>query len=165
MGVLAQGKERYGEKMLRLTPLLLFTTMFVATASAQETGKLDKIVLEAKTGSVMTSTGGQYLTADVGKQLVDGENMMLGDGSDATVVYYYLDDDGNLERKCTEKYRGADTYVIDDSCVVAVLLPSGSRAAAGIIIGAGLIGAAIIGNDEVSPEPLSSGPNGSIRHF
>ena len=154
-------------KTFKITAFLLCAVFFVASASAQAqaTDKPDKIVLEAKTGSVMTSVGGQYLTAGVGKLLVAGESMMVGDSSNATVVYYYLNDEGKVRRKCVEKYDGANTYVIDDSCVAVAWLPS-SGAAVGIIVGAGGIGAAIIGGmDEVPPAPLSAGPNGSNRQF
>jgi hypothetical protein len=98
--------------------------------------------------------------------LAVGDSMMLGDGSNATVVYYYLDDAGKVERKCVEKYTGANTYVIDDSCTAAAWVAGSNRAGAGIIIGAGLIGAAIInGMGDEPVGPLSTGPNGSIRHF
>ncbi|QIL20503.1 hypothetical protein [Thermomonas sp. HDW16] len=152
-------------KTLKITAFVLFAAFFAANVSARDFGKPDKIVLEAKTGSVMTSTGGQYEAAGVGKLLVDGESMMLGDSSKATVVYYYLDDEGKVDHKCVEKYDGANTYVIDDSCKVVAWLPSG-RASAGIIIGAGLVGAAILsGMDDAPVGPISVGPNGEIRHF
>lgn len=153
-------------KILNTAALALFATLFVANASAQDVGKADRIVLESKTGSVMASSGGEYVTAPVGKQFVVGESVMLGDQSNALVVYYYLDDKGRVMRKCTERYTGANTYVIDDSCVAAAWMAGGNRAGAGIIIGAGLIGAAILnGMDDVPVGPLSTGPNGSIRHF
>ena len=152
-------------KTFKIIAFVLFASLFATTAFARDADKPDKIVLEAKTGSVMTSTGGQYQTADVGRLLVSGESMMLGDSSNATVVYYYLDDEGEVERKCVEKYDGANTYVIDESCAVAAWIP-GSRAAAGIIVGAGLIGAAIIGGMDNTPAPpLSAGPNGSNGQF
>ncbi len=154
-------------KILKTAALALFATCFVGTAAAQDmSAPPSKIVLEAKAGSVMTSAGGEYQTAGVGKLLTRGESMMLGDAATATVVYYYLDSDGNVIRKCTEKYRGANTYVIDDNCMVAAWVPGANRGGAAIIIGAGLIGAAILNSmDDVEPGPLSTGPNGSIRHF
>jgi len=154
-------------KILKTAALALFATCFIGTAAAQDMGAApSKIVLEAKAGSVMTSAGGEYQTVGVGKLLTRGESMMLADGSSATVVYYYLDSDGDVIRKCTEKYKGANTYVIDDSCVVAGWLPGANRGGAAIIIGAGLIGAAILnGMDDVEPGPLSTGPNGSISHL
>lgn len=151
-------------KILKTAALALFATCFIGTAAAQNTAVgPDKIVLEAKAGSVMTSAGGEYQTAGVGKLLKAGESMMLADGSSATVVYYYLDSDGDVLRKCTERYVGANTYTIDDSCVAAAWTASDNRFAPLIIIGAGLIGAAILNNmDDVPPGPLSTGPNGSI---
>lgn len=72
--------------------------------SAQEQGKSDwdKIVLEDKAGNVMTSTGGDYQTAQVGKLLVVGEHMMLGDATKAKVVYYELDDEGRVLNRCVK---------------------------------------------------------------
>jgi hypothetical protein len=141
--------------------------MLSTGAAAQEVGKPDRIVLEAQAGSVMTTKGGDYQTANTGELLVNGQSMMLGEGASATVVYYYVDSDGDLVRKCTERYTGANTYVIDDSCVAAAWTPNGSPGkSAMVIIGAGLIGAAILGSmDDVPVGPLSTGPNGSIRHF
>ena len=125
----------------------------------------DRIVLESKAGSVMTSNGGAYETAATGKLLAQGESMMLNDGATATVVYYY----DNGDRKCVENYAGPNTYVIDDSCIkAAAWTGSGSPGkSALVILGAGLIGAAVIESmgEDVPVGPLSTGPNGSIRHF
>ena len=149
-----------------MTTTLKFTAALLAMACAapafaQDTP--DRIVLESKAGSVMTTTGGAYETAPTGKQLVVGESMMLTDGAKATVVYYY----DNGDRKCVEQYAGPNTYVIDDRCTKAAWLPSGSPGkSAMVIVGAGLIGAAILNSmDDVPVGPLSTGPNGSIRHF
>ena len=153
-------------KKMMLTSLAMAATLFAAGASAQGMGKPDRIVLESKAGSVMTSTGGEYQTANVGKLLVVGESMMLADKSNATVVYYYLNDNGDVVRKCTERYAGANTYVIDDSCVPAAAWAGARSPGAGWIVGAALVGAAILESMDESPAgPLSTGPNGNIRHF
>ncbi len=157
-------------KILKTAALVLFAMCSVGNVSAQDSvGAPDKIVLEAKAGSVMTSAGGEYQTAGVGKLLTSGESIMLGDAATATVVYYYLDSDGDVSRKCTTKYKGANTYVIDQNCcecMAAAWVPGANRGGAAIIVGAGLIGAAILnGMDDVPPGPLSTGPNGSIRHL
>ena len=135
----------------------------LAQDAAQE--KPESIVLESKVGSVMGSAGGQgeYVTVNEGRQLVVGQSLMLNEGAIATVVYYY--DSGR--RKCVEKYEGPNTYIIDDSCKKAAYLSNGNAGtSAAIIVGAGVIGAAIIGSgDNVAPGPLSTGPNGSIRHL
>ena len=119
----------------------------------------DRIVLESKAGSVMTSTGGEYATAPVGKALSTGESMMLTDGAKATVVYYY----DNGDRKCVEHYAGPNTYVIDDNCVPAAWARTGNPRTSGLIIaGAAVLGAAVLYNmDNVPVGPLSAGPNGT----
>lgn len=128
--------------------------------------KPDSIVLESKVGSVMGSTGGEYVTVNQGKVLVEGQSLMLNDGAEATVAYYYYFDDGKRFRKCVEKYEGPNTYVIDDSCKKAAYLSSGSTAKTiGVVVGAALVGAAISGTDSTPAGPLSTGPNGTIRHF
>ena len=164
-------------KLALIIALGLVASAVSPCASAQDpVEKADKIVLEDKAGSVMSSTGAQYQSASVGKLFINGESMMLADEAKATVVYYYLDRDGDLRRKCTEKYTGPDTFIIDDSCKKGVWwtdgggTTAGSTAGAGkaaaIIIGAGVIGAAIIGSkDDVPVGPLSTGPNGTIRHL
>lgn len=131
--------------------------MLALPAMAQEVpqSKPDRIVLETKTGSVMTSTGGAYETVAPGKQLVEGESMMLTEGAKATVVYYY--DNGN--RKCVEHYAGPNTYIIHDSCTKAAWMTHGSPGkSALVIVGAGLIGTAILASmDDVPPGPISAG--------
>ena len=134
---------------------LLTVLAFPAVAQQQAQDKPDSIVLETKTGSVMTSTGGAYENAAPGKQLVPGESMMLTEGSKATVVYYY----DNGDRKCVERYSGPNTYVIDDSCKKAAWMANGTPGkSAWVILGAGLIGAAVLGSmDDVPPGPISAG--------
>jgi hypothetical protein len=143
---------------------VLFTLALLAAACwvpafAQDVVKPDKIVLEEKTGSVMTSTGGDFQTADAGKLLADGESMMLNDGAKATVVYYYYyDDEGNRFRKCVEEYSGPDTFVIDDSCKAAAWITSNPRGTLLILGGAAVVAALLGGggNDDDAP-PISAG--------
>lgn len=146
----------------------IFAAVLLATctvpAMAQDEQKPDKIVLEQKAGSVMTSTGGDYETARVGELLVVNESMMLADGAKAQVVYYY--DDG--KRKCVENYEGPNTFIIDDSCKKAAYLTHGGSqfGNAAIITGAALIGAAILESmDNEEPRPISVGPNGELRRL
>lgn len=127
-------------------------------ASAQAKDGWDKIVLESKAGSVMTSNGGEYQTAEVGKQLVVGEHMMLsGDASKAKVVYYELDDNGKVLHKCVRDYVDPNTYIIDAECVPAAWTVD--RGAVGIITGTA-IGIALLldSQDDVPVGPLSDGP-------
>lgn len=148
-------------KSKKLAAVAILASVFAAPVIAQEMP--EKIVLEAKVGSVMTSTGGDYQSAGVGNMLVRDQSLMLSEGAKATVVYYY--DNGN--RKCTEHYTGPNTYVIDDNCRAAAWLPtSNSGVSAAIIIGTGVvIGALLEGMGDEPVGPLSTGRNGSIRHF
>ena len=146
--------------------LIALSALSVAAASAAQ-GKTDwdKIVLEDKSGNVMTSTGGDYQTAPLGKQLVIGEYMLLGDATKAKVVYYELDDDGKVVSKCVKDYTDPNTYIIDATCT-PVAAWTGSTAGngmnAGIIVGAGVIGAVLLNTDDnVDVGPLSS----SVRHL
>ena len=147
--------------------IVAFSAMFAAPVSAQDQGKSDwdKIVLEDKAGNVMTSTGGDYQTAQIGKQLIIGEHMMLGDATKAKVVYYELDDNGKVLNRCVKDYTDPNTYIIDATCKMAAAWTSGggiSGANAAIIAGAALIGAAATNSgDKVEPGPLST----AVRHL
>ena len=138
---------------------------FTAPAFAQSKSDWDKIVLEEAQGSVMTSTGAEYQSAAIGKLLVVGENMMLSASSKAKVVYYDLDDEGKVVDKCVKDYTDPNTYIIDATCT-PVAAWTGSAAGngmnAGIIVGAGVIGAVLLNTDDnVDVGPLSS----SVRHL
>ena len=146
--------------------LVLASAVFAVQAMAQTADQSvwDRIVLEDKAGNVMTSTGGDYQTAVIGKELIVGEHMMLsGDKTLAKVVYYELDDDGDVIRKCVKDYSQPDTYIIDASCIAAVAWTNGSvGAGAGIIAGAAVIGGVLIDiDDDVPVGPLST----AVRHF
>lgn len=129
-----------------------------APAFAQDQAKPDRIVLEAKVGNVMTSTGGDFSSAAIGKQLANGESMMLNDGAQATVVYYYDND----KRKCVENYAGPNTFVIDDGCdAAAAFIPNMGVAGTVLTIGGVALAAALLtgvaGGDTVPPPPVSAG--------
>ena len=137
--------------------LALLACVGVAGAQQQQDkSDWDKIVLEDKAGNVMTSTGGDYQTAEIGKLLVVGENMMLsGEKSLAKVVYYELDDNGNVVQKCVRDYKDPNTYIIDASCVPAAAWASSK----GVIIGAAVVAAALLGSGgDKDPGPVSNGP-------
>jgi hypothetical protein len=133
--------------------IALILAVCAAPALAQQQDKPDTIVLEAKVGSVLTSTGGDYQTVDTGKLLVEGESMMLNDGAKATVVYYY----DNGKRKCVEKYTGPNTFVIDDSCKAAAWITSNPRGTALIVGGAVVVAALLGGGDDDNGPPISAG--------
>lgn len=135
---------------------------FTAPAFAQSKSDWDKIVLEEARGSVMTSTGAEYQTASVGKLLVVGENMMLSTSSKAKVVYYELDDEGKVVDKCVKDYTDPSTYIIDATCTPVAAWAGSPGMSPALIIGAGVVGAALINTDDkVDVGPLSS----SVRHL
>ena len=138
--------------------LIALSAISFAAASAQEQGKSDwdKIVLEDKAGNVMTSTGGDYQTAPIGKQLIIGEHMMLGDSTKAKVVYYELDDNGKVVNRCVKDYTDPNTYIIDASCKAAAGWTGGGNTAA-VVAGAAVVGALLVGSDNVEPGPISGG--------
>ena len=135
-----------------LAASLLAMMAIPAMAQDQAQSKPDSIVLETKTGSVMTSTGGAYESVAPGKQLVEGESMMLTDGAKATVVYYY----DNGKRKCVEKYAGPNTFVIDDSCKAVAWLTSNPRGTA-LVIGGAVVAAALLSGGNDDDAPVSAG--------
>ena len=155
-------------------PLFAFASLLISAALAMPAfaqnnsdDGWDRIVLEDKGGNVLTSTGGEYQTAQIGKQLVVGEHMMLsGTSTKAKVVYYDLNDEGKIIRKCVKDYTDPNTYIIDATCTGAVAWTHGARpvgAGAGIIVGAAVIGGVIIDKkgDNVPVGPLST----SVRHL
>ena len=148
-------------------PMVVAASLLAGPGAAQDNSSWDRIVLEDKAGNVMTSTGGEYETAAVGKQLQVGEHMMLsGSAVKAKVVYYDLNDEGKIIRKCVKDYTDPNTYIIDATCTGAVAWTHGARpvgAGAGIIVGAAVIGGVIIDKkgDNVPVGPLST----SVRHL
>ena len=137
---------------------LAIAVAFAAPAFAQSKSDWDKIVLEQKAGSVMTSTGGEYETAPIGKEMIVGEHMMLsGSAVKAKVVYYDLDSDGNTLRKCVRDYTDANTYIIDAVCVPAAGWTANPGKTALLVTGAA-VGVALLLNSggNVDP-PISPG--------
>ena len=141
---------------------LAMAVAFAAPAFAQSKSDWDKIVLEEAQGSVMTSTGAEYQSAAIGKLLVVGENMMLSASSKAKVVYYDLDDEGKVVDKCVKDYTDPSTYIIDATCTPVAAWAGSPGMGPALIIGAGVVGAALINTDDkVDVGPLSS----SVRHL
>ena len=134
------------------------TALFVGSAVAQGNSSWDRIVLEDKAGNVMTSTGGEYETAAVGKQLQVGEHMMLsGSAVKAKVVYYDIDSDGNTLRRCVRDYSDANTYIIDAVCVPAAAWAANPGKAALILTGAAVAGALLLENGGKEDPAISPG--------
>ena len=144
--------------------LVLASAMCAVQAMAQSTGQSDwdRIVLEDRAGNVMTSLGGEYETASLGKELQVGEHMMLsGAAVKAKVVYYDIDADGNVLRKCVRDYTDANTYIIDAVCVPAAAWAANPGKAALILTGAAVAGALLLENGGKEDPAISPGARAS----
>ena len=131
--------------------LLAASAAFAAPAFAQDSS----ITLRVDSGSVMSSTGGEYASANTGKPLAVGEKLMINAGSSASAVF-----DGG----CTVEFKDAGVYEVPGGCnkTASASSGSGNTMNAAIIVGAGVIGAALInsqGSEDVGP--LSTG----VRHL
>ena len=120
-------------------------TAFAAPAFAQD----GATTLRVDSGTVMTSTGGEYESANTGRPLAAGDKVMVNAGGSATLVY------GN---GCTMKLEQAGVYTVPAACSAAGWA---SEYDVGpemwIIAGAAVLGAAAVENagDDVPPPPLS----------
>ena len=138
--------------MTKLAAILFAASAaFAAPVFAQDSA----ITLRVDSGTVMSSTGGEYASANTGKPLVVGEKIMINAGSSASAVY-----DGG----CTVEFKEPGVYEVPSQCTRAGWTNSGGNNGmnAAIIVGAGVIGAALINSqDNVDVGPLSTG----IRHL
>lgn len=91
-----------------------------AAASAQETSSA---TLEVDRGVVMTSRGGEFVTAHSGQALSVGERLMVSRDAAATVVY----------GDCRQTYSSPGVYTVGESCKTV--------AAAGFGAGSGSVAA------------------------
>lgn len=122
-------------------------TAFAAPAFAKD----DNITLRVDSGTVMTSTGGEFQTANTGKPVVVGERVQVGAGSAATLVY---------SNGCTIKLAEPTVYEVPESCTAAAAWATSGNSGMGaaIIVGAAVLGAAAIDQADDAPVgPLSTG--------
>lgn len=137
--------------MIKFATILIAAAAFSAPAFAQDTN----ITLRVDSGSAMASTGGEYMSANTGKPLVAGEKLMVNAGSSITVVY---------ENGCSRTYDAPGVYEVSSQCTKGGWTngdhANGMNAA--IIIGTGVIGAALLNSENnTGVGPLSAG----IRHL
>lgn len=133
--------------------LLAVSAVFAAPAIAQD--QSNNITLQVDSGSIMTSTGGDYASANNGQALVVGEKVMVNAGSSAVALF---------SNGCKVEFRQPGVYTVPSECRAAAWTNSGHASGmnAGIIIGAGVLAGAVIGSGNNTPAgPLSA----SIRHF
>ena len=135
--------------MSKLAAALVAATLaFTAPAFAQD----PTIVLRVDAGTALTSTGGEFTSAGTGEPLVVGEKVLINEGSKAAVVY----DDG-----CEIKFDKPGVYEVPGECRKgAWVTDAKTNTNTWIVVGAALIGAALInggGSDSDPPPPLSTG--------
>ena len=134
--------------MTRFASLAVAVTLALAASAASAAD--GDITLRVDRGSIMTSTGGEFASAQSGKVLIEGERMMVTEGASATVFY---------DRDCRREYTAPGVYEIERDCKRAVAMVGTDWLSAGkIALGVG-VGAAILANMDKSggkpPPPIS----------
>lgn len=94
------------------------SAVFSASAFAQEAAP----TLNVEQGTVMTSTGGEFVSAASGKMLAAGERVMVGEGASASVVY---------ANGCSYEYTSPGVYAVAAACTGGGAGQEGTAAAAG----------------------------------
>ena len=127
-------------KTLLCSALALLSLAAVAQPSDQ-----DKTVatLEVNKGVVMTSTGGEFVSANTGEKLIKDERLMVSKDSSATVVF---------NDHCKRTYDEPGVYKIDADCKAVAWWGTGATVAA--IAVAVAIGVVVNNNNDNNP-PIS----------
>lgn len=130
---------------------LMVAASFALTASAAASAADGEITLRVERGSIMTSQGGEFASAQSGKVLFNGERLMVTEGSAATVFY---------DEDCKREYSVPGVYVIEPECKRGAVAATGTDWASAAMIAAGVgVGAAILDNMDKTagpaPAPIS----------
>ncbi len=98
--------------MKTLVILLAASTLaFAGMAGAQSQ---DNITLRIKNGSVMTSNGGEFVTAQSGQGLASGEKLSVSADSHAQAVYDRGTEDTSDD--CVIEFKAAGVYEVPGDC-------------------------------------------------
>lgn len=124
---------------------------FAAPAFAQDAGSA---TLHVERGSIMTSTGGDYVTASSGQALSAGQKVMVSEDSVGILTY---------SNGCKIKLDAPGVYAVPSDCKALAAKAGGSSGMnAGIVALSALVAAGLINSADNEPVgPLSTG----IRHF
>lgn len=136
--------------MTKSAPLILAVSLALAASAASAAD--GDITLRVDGGTIMTSTGGEFATAQTGKVLIEGQRMMVTEGASATVFY---------DRDCRREYTAPGVYEIERDCKRAVALVGNDWASVGKLALAGAVGVAILVNMDDSggvPSPVDPPP-------
>lgn len=135
-----------------------FAAAFIAASlafSAPVLAQDPAIVLRVDSGTALTSTGGDFASANTGTALIVGEKVLINEQSSAVVVY----EDG-----CEIRFDKPGVYEVPSVCTRGAWVTDPvSHVNTWVVVGAALIGAALIGGGsgddivEPPPPPLSTG--------
>ncbi len=125
----------------------LFTTaaLMALAVSGGAIAQDREATLQVDAGTVMSSEGGDFVSAASGKALMEGQRVMVTEGSRATLVY---------ENGCRDELLEPGVYEVDDeNCTPAVLLSAGSTVfgvgtVPFLIVSAGVIAIILSGDDD-----------------
>ncbi|HST45119.1 MAG TPA: hypothetical protein VLK29_07835 [Luteimonas sp.] len=132
--------------MTKRHALFLATCVCLAAAPlahAQESGP----VLRVDGGTVMTSTGGEFVSTDGGNPVQPGDRVMLAEGGRATLVY---------PDNCTQPLTEAGVYTVAPGCIVASPAPavrSNALVIGGVVALAAVAALASGGGGDDNPPP------------
>ncbi len=114
---------------------VVFVVLAALSLPVYAQGDQDKTVatLQVNKGLVMTSTGGEFVSATTGETLIKDERLMISKDSSATVVF---------NDHCRRTYDEPGVYKIDPDCKAAAVWGGGATAAA--IIAGGVVAGIII---------------------
>ena len=135
--------------MSKLASLMIAASLAL-TASAAASAADGDITLRVERGGIMTSQGGEFASAQSGKMLVEGERLMVTEGSAATVFY---------SNNCTREYNAPGVYVIERDCKRgAVVARNTDWAGAGMVAAGVVVGAALLENMDKAPGQYPAPP-------
>ena len=148
---------------LVIAALIASSVAFSGPVFAQGPDQAQTLVLKVDSGSILTSTGGEYVSAETGQTVVPGQKLMVNADSSARVVY----DQGNTDPKddCVIEFNKAGVFDVPSECKRAVAWVPGSNGKTALyVIGGAAVAAALIGSggsdrETPPPPPVSLGNN------
>ena len=149
---------RRSARLARLAPLIACLLPALAVAAGQSTAAVDAaaappppIVLRVDDGTVMSSSGGDFVPAATGTPLQAGDRIMVAENARASV---FFDD------RCFTTYDSPGVYVVERRCDGAAAPAAGNARTVGIVAGVVALGALAAGgggggDDDAPPPPVS----------
>ena len=132
--------------MTKLASLFIAVSLAMTASVAASAEDRNTATLRIDRGSAMTSTGGEFVTAQNGQVVTEGDRLMVPENSKSTVIF---------SETCEREYTAPGVYTIDDCDKVAALATGFDAVGAATVVAGSLGVAAILYNmDQVAaPEP------------